>query len=129
MGLVDTAVTSKACKWNDMSRKKVDPAPLSQIDFTRPKLSQTVRTPKILQQEQEIEPVDLADLESLKEIFPSAAVLTSMDVSDGATDTASECEDELDGVPEPLTAMYDPTAKALAPEDLQQRCQKAFDAS
>ena len=63
------------------------------------------------------------DLMELKAIFPTAAVLTSVDGGDDCeTDTASEAEAEMLSLPEPLTSLYDPTAKTLSPENLQQRC-------
>lgn len=43
---------------------------------------------------------------------------------DSDTDTASETEYEL---PEPLTAMYDPSAKDLSPADLKVKCEVSFD--
>jgi len=70
--------------------------------------------------------VNASDLEALRNIFPDAAVLTSLDVSDSNTDTATESEDETPGLPEPLTALYDPTTKSLSQEELGQRCKSAL---
>lgn len=42
-GLTEIASTSTLCQWNDMSRKKAQPAPISQINFQWPKYTQCSR--------------------------------------------------------------------------------------
>ncbi|KAK7895769.1 hypothetical protein WMY93_021094 [Mugilogobius chulae] len=68
------------------------------------------------------------DILELRLISPDAAVLTSIENSD--TDTASECElEDLAAhpeLPDPLTALYDPTLKQQIPPDIRDRCQEAF---
>lgn len=53
-------------------------------------------------------------------------MLSSIENSD--TDTASECEPDEDPpeLPEPLTAMYDPTLKQEIPADITDRCEETF---
>ncbi|XP_052799759.1 uncharacterized protein LOC128231246 isoform X1 [Mya arenaria] len=43
LGLRDNACTSSLCTWNDMSRKKAQPARLTEIDFKRPKYGEDIR--------------------------------------------------------------------------------------
>ena len=69
--------------------------------------------------------VTAADLEVLREISPKAAVLTSIKEDlDSDTDTASECEDQI---PEPLTCIYDPSAKDMAPSEVKEKCKTIYD--
>uniref|UniRef100_A0A8C6U5J1 YqaJ viral recombinase domain-containing protein n=1 Tax=Neogobius melanostomus TaxID=47308 RepID=A0A8C6U5J1_9GOBI len=116
-------------------KKEGRTSPLSKINFSRPKQnaeSLTSVAPKypmtnfyspeidnrILYAE-----INDQDLMQLKSVFPTAAILTSV-VGGGSseTDTASETEEEMLSLLEPLTSLYDPTAKTLPPEDVQQRC-------
>lgn len=66
------------------------------------------------------------DILELRSIAADAAVLTSIENSD--TDTASQCELEEDPpeLPDPLTALYDPTLKQQIPPDIRERCEEAF---
>lgn len=61
----------------------------------------------------------------MRGIFPGAAVLTSIAAADSETDTASEAEPDIE-LPEPLTAMHDPSARDLSPVDLQIKCDAAY---
>ncbi|XP_074503223.1 uncharacterized protein LOC141774446 isoform X2 [Sebastes fasciatus] len=65
------------------------------------------------------------DIQELHLIAPDAAVLTSMESSD--TDTASDSEpDDPPELPEPLTAMYDPTLRQHTPVDIREKCEEAY---
>ena len=65
------------------------------------------------------------DLQALKNICPEAAIFTSINTAaDSDTDTASESGCEL---PEPLTAMFDPSARDLSTADLQEKCKKIYE--
>ncbi|CAL8384300.1 unnamed protein product [Arctogadus glacialis] len=65
------------------------------------------------------------DLQAHKNICPEAAIFTSINTAaDSDTDTASESGCEL---PEPLTAMFDPSARDLSTADLQEKCKKIYE--
>jgi hypothetical protein len=79
MGLNVTASTSSLCKWNDMSRRKAEPAPLSCIDFKRPKYGDDVRQP-LTKSSTSISTCGTLDFNALKRIQPNAAIFTLLEV-------------------------------------------------
>lgn len=66
--------------------------------------------------------ITMEDLQALKNICPDAALFTSINTA-ADSDTASESGSEL---PEPLTAMYDPSARDLSSADLQEKCKTSY---
>lgn len=70
-------------------------------------------------------PLELTDedLLELRSVAPDAAILTSIEGSD--TDTASESEqiEDPEELPEPLTALFEPT---LNPTDIAGKCEEAY---
>ena len=65
-------------------------------------------------------------LATLRAIAPTLAIHTSIFEDGGEstdTDTASEGGESL---PEPLTALYDPTAVDLSAQDLEEKCERIF---
>lgn len=83
--LTTTANTSSLCSWIDMSRRKADPAPMSCIDFKRPKYGEDVRRPKANPNPKDIlttsTPLDFA---SLKRIQINAVVFSLLEVKRNA---------------------------------------------
>ncbi len=64
------------------------------------------------------------DLQALENVCPDAALFASINTAaDSDTDTASETEYEL---PEPLTDMYDPSARDLSSADLKEKCKTSY---
>ena len=125
------ACTSQLCRWNDMSRKKVNPCRLSDINYSKPKRIAsdvpTVPTPKKVKKFTNVT-ITEEDFSELKTFFPQAAVLTSIESqntrSDSGTDTASECECL---VPEPLSSVFDPAAKTLDQHELTEKCHRVYE--
>ncbi|XP_030253461.1 uncharacterized protein LOC115569598 [Sparus aurata] len=66
------------------------------------------------------------DIQELRDVYPGAAVLTSLDNSD--TDTASSDTDseEHPDLPEPLTALFDTTLRDLSPQEMEVKCEDTF---
>lgn len=66
------------------------------------------------------------DIRELWDVYPGAAVLTSLENSD--TDTASSDSDseEHPDLPESLTALFDATLRELSPQEMQVKCEDTF---
>ncbi|KAJ8353168.1 hypothetical protein SKAU_G00207350 [Synaphobranchus kaupii] len=122
----EVACTSKENQWKDLSRKKVNPQKLKHINFRRPNRQMT-RLPPLHRAPppQNIPEITMEDLQALRQICPKTAVFTSINViTDSDTDSASEDGYDL---PEPLTALYDPSAKDLPPAELNDKCRNTYD--
>ncbi len=64
-------------------------------------------------------------MQAVGKICPNAALFASINTTaDSDTDTTSETEHEL---PEPLTAMYEPSARDLPSADLKEKCKISYD--
>ncbi|KAJ8273751.1 hypothetical protein GJAV_G00105120 [Gymnothorax javanicus] len=67
------------------------------------------------------------DIQELYSIAPGTAILTGMGDSDNETASEPErVEDLLEELPEPLTAMYDPTLGQQNPVGIAERCEDAY---
>lgn len=131
------ATTSKLCEWR-ASRKRVDPSPLSDIIFKKPKKTELLPT-AIQREPQEVETcISCSDpsfgaygfqkrhLLELKKVAPDCAFFTSLDediledqLSPHPSDTDSGSEDENNSLPEPMTCLFQPHAINLDKTILQ----------
>lgn len=120
-----TACTSVLCSWKK-ARKRAHPAPLSKIDFRRPKKTETL--PKVDDPFEDTikgfvspDPIkfitgkDQEHLDKLRQIAPDAVIFKSIslwldDDQNRNSDTDSANENEQNSLPEPLTFIYEPTA-------------------
>ena len=95
LGYTKLSKTSAACVWNRFYKKNIDSQPLSEINFSRSVRGRGTKRPFGQTEEVNIDPVDEEmALHQLKQIFPSAGILTK---DDSDTDTASD-DDELPSV-------------------------------
>ena len=138
------ACTSELCAWK-ASRKSVQPAPLSAIDFGRPKKHTlpAISTRDILVKNYSCSdpttgsnPISNEKLSALYKISPNSAIFTSLDVSayidndndraeaaknvhhSSGSDTDSVDESEDSCIPEPLTSLFLPSSINMSDEEL-----------
>ena len=149
-----TAKTSQLCAWK-ASKKHVSPAPLSAINFSRPKKGSLPKPQKPVVRNRHYScfdptnrqhPISKEDLAELFEINKDAVVFTSLPVSEFAkakaggercqvdvkeivaygSETDSCDENDENCIPEPLTALFDPTTINLANEELSEHGKKLY---
>eukprot|EP00112_Aurelia_sp_Birch-Aquarium-sp1_P018060 Seg4256.2 transcript_id=Seg4256.2/GoldUCD/mRNA.D3Y31 product="hypothetical protein" protein_id=Seg4256.2/GoldUCD/D3Y31 len=144
-----TASTSQLCAWKT-SRKCVTPAPLSAINFSRPKKQSLPPATKKKVPNKHFscydpasgsDPIKRDDFDALYHAYPKAAVFTSLPSdefyksgpkkrisinlkNDSETDT--DCEKETNRIPEPLTSLFDPTAINMTDEELIEHGKKLY---
>ena len=139
------ASTSQLCSWKS-AKKHVSPAPVSGIDFSRPKPRSLPKPQKKVKvqnkhfscQDPTISKagaISREQLVKLHEIYPQAAVFTSLPAHEfkknavetishlkrhkSASDTDTDIENDPGIIPEPLTSLFDPSAINLCDDKLQ----------
>lgn len=135
-----TSCTSKLCSWK-ASRKQVAPAPLANINFSRPK-KQSLPKPKksfpmisysCMDPTKGNSAICMEQFSNLYSTNPEIALFTSLDCNYFTKKDGQHCviieyegESDEDNLPEPLTSLYDPACGNMPKVDLDRHCNQLY---